>query len=169
MLDLSLPVQISGKDGYYMDQQDMVCKSCGPSGLPMETFSSWPLIVMYLLLAVVFVYIVRRMRFCSKVEVGVGAGDRVIVSVPRPHREESGTIMTAGTDTLDVLMDDGDKAYEVQKGNVKDGQAVGQVSERVTLCFEVDDAAANGVVVADNGDGTFQIEYTEGGGTFPNA
>ena len=71
-----------------MEQQNMICTSCGPSGFPVETFQSWPFIVLYVLLAL-SVLSFGRQAFCSAT---VKVGDRVLVRVTQPLKEVSGKI-----------------------------------------------------------------------------
>ena len=159
VLGLTLPIQIPGEDGFYMDVQSSICTMCpANAGIPVATFESWPFIVLYVVLALSAIHIGRQL--CSDDTVKVG--DRVVVSIAQPHKEEVGQLKHIGKDAVDVLMKDEQVAYEVQIGNVKDhveGKTY-ELDEFITIRLEVDDASFSGTVNEED-EGKFKIAYDE--------
>ena len=148
-----------GEDGFYMDVQDSTCKTCpANAGIPVATFRAWPFIVLYVVLALSAIHIGRQLYSSGAVKVG----DRVVVSIAQPHKEEIGQLKYIGKDAVDVLMKDEQMAYEVQMENVKD-HVEGKVyasDEFITIRLEVDDASFSGKV-EEEVDGKFKIRYDE--------
>ena len=159
VLDLTLPVQIPGEDEFYMDMQSSTCTECPDNvGVPAATFKAWPFIVLYVVLALSAISIVRQLCRYDTVKVG----DRVVVSIAQPHKEEIGEIKHIGEDAVDLLMKDDQMAYDVQIQNVKDhveGKAY-KLDEFITIRLEVDDASFSGKVDQEV-EGKFKITYDE--------
>ena len=143
VLGLTLPIQIPGEDGFYMDVQSSICTECPETaGIPVATFKAWPFIVLYVVLGLVAISIGRKLSRYDTVKVG----DRVVVSIAQPQKFEIGEIKHVGEDAVDLLMKDEQMAYEVQVQNVKDhveGKTY-KVDEYITIRLEVDDASFSG-------------------------